>query len=251
MKRKQKKKEKYKKTFKWYLDKILMAIMGIFALMGVMALLSSADSDGTELMFSGIAILLLTGLLMSPNILLYAVKEGKDWESRVFKYKQGKSFRNKLYQEDFFRKVADPSPYHNKIVHGVIREAVWSLGGLIVLITYILFRNIISFLFGYSRRRSKAFVYISAIIIFLIPMFAYNVTCSIHRIRTVLRREYFVCHAVVSGVKCFNMRITGKKGDIYQFKYCRCLGVRERDVHDSKVILAFVPDEVYLLPDNE
>ena len=226
-----------------------MVPIGLFVLFGALALLAAADEDDMELMLAGIAILFLTGLLMSPNIIMYAIKESKDWESRVFKDKKGKSFENKLYKESFFYKIEYPASYHDKIVSGVIRESVLNFGGLIILIAVVLGGYIITFLFGFSRDSHKAFAYITAILVFLIPAFTYNLSCSIYRIRTVLRREYFVCHAVVSEVDNFEMRITGEN-DIYKFNYCRCLGIRAKDVHDTKAILAFVPDEVYLFPDK-
>lgn len=86
------------------------------------------------------------------------------------------------------------------------------------------------------------------IVVFLIPIFSYNITCSVCRIRTVLRHEYSVYHAVVSKVDWVEMYITGETGNVYKFEYCRCLGVRAKEIHDTNVILAFVPDEVYLLP---
>lgn len=171
-----------------------------------------------------------------------------DWQSRLFKDKLGKSFKGRLHKEDFFYKMEDPSRFHSKVVFGVIREAILNSGGLIILIPFIIIGNILTLMFGMHREQTKAGFYILVIVVFLIPIFAYNIACSICRIRTVLRREYIAYHAVVSKVDWFDMYITGEKGNTYEFSYCRCLGVRAKEIHNTNVILVFVPDEVYLLP---
>lgn len=238
------------RTFRWYLDKILMVPMGIIVLFGTLALLAAVDEDDMELMLFGTLILLLAGLLASPNIILYAIKDGRDWRSRSFKYKLEKSFENKIFGEDYFYMLNDSSPYHDKVIFGVVREAVLNFGALIILIALVLGGNIVTFLFGFPRDSYKAFVYVAAVLVFFVPALIYNLTRSICRIRVVRRREYFACHAVVSEVNNFEMKIRGENG-VYKFNYCRCLGIRAKDVHNIKAILVFVPDEVYLIPVNQ
>lgn len=224
--------------------------MGILVLLGALILFAAADMDDSELISLGSGILILVGFLMSPNIILYAIKDNKDWRSKAFKYKREESFEKKIYKEEIFHKLEDASPYHNKIVFGVVREAVLNFGALIILIALALIGLFNTFLFGSGRDSSKAFAYITAILVFLIPSFVYNLTCSIYRLRTVLRREYFACRTVVSEVYKFEISIMGKN-NTYKFSYCRCLGIRAKDVCETNAVLVFVPDEVYLIPYNE
>lgn len=239
--------KKQPKTFKWYLDKVLMVPVGALALFGALALLAGKDEYDGELMLFGVGIMVFAGLLASPNIVLYGIKDSRDWKSKAFKDKKGRSFEEKLYKEPSFYKLKDPSPYHDKVSFGVTREAALNFGGLIILIAFLLIRPVIAFLFGLPRNSAKGFAVISAVLTCLIPSFVYNVTCSAYRIRAFRRREYFACHAVVKSVDNFEMCISGEYGS-YEFQYCRCLGIREKDVRDTEAILVFVPGEVYLIP---
>lgn len=140
----------------------------------------------------------------------------------------GRSFSRQLHNEDFFYEITYPSPYHSKILWGVIREAILNFGVLIIPIVYFIIRNVILFIFGMSRFEGKAVLFLLIIVVLLIPAFSYNLTCSICRIHTVLRREYGVYHAVVSKANGLDMYITGQNGKVYKFEYCRCLGIRAK-----------------------
>lgn len=242
--------KKQPKTFKWYLDKVLMVPVGAMALFGALSLLAGRDDEDAELMLFGVAIMVFAGLLASPNIVLYGIKDSRGWEKKAFEDKKGRSFEEKLYKETSFYRINDPSPYHEKVRFGVTREAVLNFGALFILIAYLLIRPVIAFLFGLPRSRAKGFALIAVVLTCLIPSFVYNVTCSVYRILAFRRREYFACHAVVKSVDNFEMCISGKYG-VYEFKYCRCLGIREKDVHDTEAVLVFVPGEVYLIPVSE
>lgn len=247
MKHKQKENEN-PKTFKWYLDKIFMAATAAFLIAGFVLWIVSAEKDNMTMMFIGVAMIPGTGLLITPNIVLLAIKDSKEWKSRAFKDRQGRSFKAQLHREDFFYKIDYPLPYHSKIVSGVIREAILNFGVLMILIACIIIGSIISLFFGMNMYHGRAFLFVLIIVSLLIPIFSYNITCSAYRIRTVLRREDSAYHAVVSKVDGSDMCITGQKRNVYKFKYFRCLGVRAKEIRDTKVILVFVPDEVYLLP---
>ena len=247
MKHEQQKNEK-PKTFKWYLDKILMVVTAAFLMTGVVIWIVSTENDNITMMFISVAMIPGTGLLITPNIVLLAVKDSKDWKSRSFKDRRGRSFNNQLHREDFFFKMENPSRFHSKIVLGVVREAILNSGGMMILISCIIIGSIMLLILGMDRYHAGAYLFIFIIVVFLILILSYNITCSVCRIRTVLRREYSVYHAVVSKVDWLDMYITGEKGNVYKFGYCRCLGVRAKEIHDTNVVLVFVPDEVYLLP---
>lgn len=77
MKHKQKKNET-PKTFKWYLDKILMVVTAAFLITGLVIWGVSADNGNMTMMLIGVAMIPGTGLLITPNIILSAVKDSKD-----------------------------------------------------------------------------------------------------------------------------------------------------------------------------
>lgn len=243
-------KEKKSRTFKWYLDKILMVLVAIFLLVGIVICVGSAEDGNTKLMLIGGAMIPGTGLLATPNIVLSAIKDSKVWKSRSFKAGYRKSFERQLHSEDAFNEINDFSPYHSKIVAGVIRNAILNFGGLILLIVIAIIGNIYSFFYDVDSDRAQSFFILLCIAFCLIPIFSYGITCSICRIRTVLRHEYSIYYAVASFIDGSDLYITGAKGNEYKLKYCTCLGIRKKEIHDTKVILAIVPDEVYLLPYN-
>lgn len=243
-------KEKKPRTFKWYLDKILMVLMALFILTGIVICLVAAENGNMKMMLIGVAMIPGTGLLATPNIVLYAIKDCRDWKDRSFKAGSRKSFRGQLQREDTFYEIKDSSPYHSKIVSGVIRNAILNFGVLFLFIVIAIIGGIYSFFEDMDSDRAQAFAFLLFIAVLLIPIFTYHITCSIYRIRTVLRHEYSIYYAVVSNVDGSDLYIDGAKGNVYEFKYCTCLGIRKKEIHNTKAILVIVPDEVYLLPYN-
>lgn len=247
MKYRQKEKET-PKTFKWYLDKILMVGIAVLVITAYVIWTVATEKDNMTLLYIAAAMIPGTGLLITPNIILSAIKDSRDWRGRLFRDRRGKYFQGQLLREDFFYGIKLPSSYHSKVLFGVIREAVLNSGVWIILIAYIIIRSIILPIFGMNRYPDRAFLFLLIILALLILIVSYNITCSIYRIRTVLRQEYSVYHAIVSKADWSDIYITGTKGKVYQFEHCRCLGIRAKKIKDTKAILVFVPDEVYLLP---
>lgn len=129
-------------------------LVGSIMMTGIVIAGVSAEKGNRIMMFVGIAMIPGTGLLITPNIILVAIKDNKDWKSRLFKDKHGKSFKGRLHEEDFFYKMEDPSRFHSKVVFGVIREAILNSGGLIILIPFIIIGNILTLMFGMHREQT-------------------------------------------------------------------------------------------------
>ena len=70
------------------------------------------------------------------------------------------------------------------------------------------------------------------------------------KIRVVKNHEYIAYHAIVPSVNNGRIGIY-HKGKQFTYKYCTCVGIKEKEVKDTKAILVFVPDDVFLFPENE
>lgn len=243
-------KEKKPRTFKWYLDKTLMVLVAIFLLTGIVICIGAAEDGNTKLMMVGAATIPGTGLLATPNIVLYALKDCKVWKSRAFRAGYRKSFERQIHSEDTFYEIKDSSPYHSKIVAGAIRNAILNFGVLLIFIVIAIAGGIYSFFYDMDSDSAEAFIFLFGIAVLLIPIFTYHITCSIYRICIVLRHEYSIYYAVVNDVDGSDLYIAGAKGNEYKLQNCTCLGIRKKEIHDTKVVLAIVPDEVYLIPYN-
>ena len=244
MKRKRKIKEK-PKTFNRYLNRILIAAVAAIVITGVVIMIVSAVQDNMTMMFVGIAMLPGASILATPNIVRYALKDNTDWESK-FREK-----RYKLHKAGMLSTVSDMSPYLKKLLWGVRREALWNFFKLMLGVFGILVIRIILIANDVGEANEVDFFIILGVLVFGIPISAYNIASSAYRIRTVKRRQYNAYRTEASGADGLHMWIMDKNDNIYTFDYCRCLGIRPKKVHGTKVILVFVPDEVYLIPDGE
>ena len=82
-----------------------------------------------------------------------------------------------------------------------------------------------------------------------LPAFSYSLTNFVYRLRVVKRREYIAYHAVVRGMRDNRLTIF-YKSKISVFKYSNCVGMSQKDVHDTPGIIIFIPDEAYFFPDE-
>lgn len=240
------KKKEQPRTFKQKLDKMLKFAVAALVLTAVVLFIVGAAQDNMTLMIVGTAMLPGTGILITPNIVLYAFKDNKGWKGKF------RETHDRLYKEGMLGSVDDMSPYQNKLLWGVRREALWNLFKLTVLLAGILAGSYLIVVNGESGSDEfLSFLVVIGILTFGIPTMSYNIACSAHRIRTVKRCKYNAYHAVASGADGLYMWIMGKNEAIHSFDYCRCLGIRAKKIHNTNVILVFVPDEVYLIPDKD
>ena len=243
---KRKKKKTQPKTFKWYLDRILRVLVGVLVITGVVLFIVGGTQDNMIMMFVGIGILPGTGILITPNIVRYAFKDNTDWKSKF------RGRLDRLYKAGMLSRVSDMSPYQNKLVRGVRREALWNLSKLLLVVTVVLVVTYFAITEGADDNSAVVvFLVLIGVLTFGIPIIAYNIASSAYRVRTVKRREYDAYRTVVSGADGLNIWIIDPKDAVHTFEYCRCLGIRSKNVHNTKAILVFIPDEVYLLPEQE
>lgn len=66
----------------------------------------------------------------------------------------------------------------------------------------------------------------------------------------VVLRNQVLDHAVVKSVRSYKMCIN-EEGRKYSYDYATCVGIKEKDVHDTKAVLIFIPDDVLIFPDKD
>lgn len=234
--------EKKPKTLKWYLDKLPILAVAAMVIAGIVIMIIATNNDDTVMVIVGVAMLPGAGILITPRVIISALKESRGWRDRMLDYN--------LLREEFFCEISDYSPYHKRVCRAVIREASLNFLFLIGVLAFFIVAGVITLEGNIDSDDFAVFLITLGIIIFIIPILAYNITCAACRIRIALRREYCVYRSQVKAVDGYNMKIVGKLG-IYKFKYCKCLGICKEEVYDTNAILVFVPDEVYILPDDE
>lgn len=225
-----------------YLDKLLILAAAVLVITGIAIMIAASDNDDTVMVSVGAAMLPGAGLLITPRVIISAIREKRGWKNNMLD--------NKLLREDFFCEISDPSPYHKRICSAVIREALLNFLALIGVLAFFIVAGIITLNGNIDANAVGIFLIMLGILIFIIPILAYNVTCAVCRIRIARRREYPVYRSQVKTVDGYNMKIVGKLG-VYKFKYCKCIGIKADDIYETNAVLAFVPDEVYLFPDEE
>ena len=75
-----------KKTKRWYTDKMLTTLVPVLIMMAITFLSFGEDARGRMTFFTaGFIMLPLTGALVTPNVVGYALKDMKGWKNRMCK----------------------------------------------------------------------------------------------------------------------------------------------------------------------
>jgi hypothetical protein len=139
---------------------------------------------------------------------------------------------------------------HKAIFRAVLKEQVLNIIVMIVVpIVLMVGSGYIAQHARFSRTQGRAGFVFAFILIFGLPLFFYSFTNFVYRLRVVKRREYIAYHAVVRGMHDNRLTLFNKS-KIHTFKYSNCIGMSEKDVHDTPGIIVFVPDEAYFFPDE-
>lgn len=243
-----KKKEKNKQppgAAKKTLDRVLKILVAVLVVTGVILFLAGGTNDNIPLMFVGIGMLPAAGIVITPLSVKEAFNDNKSWKSRF------SDQRNRLYKAGMLKRVSDMTPYQNKLVGGVRRLAFWNLFKLLLVLGVVLVGSLLGAKESSGNNGFLSFIVLVGIVTFGIPISAYNIACSAYRLRTVKRCEYNAYHTIVKGANGMHMWIMDDNERVIKFDYCKRLGIRAKDIHDTGLILVFVPDEVFLLPGNK
>ena len=101
-----------------------------------------------------------------------------------------------------------------------------------------------------ERATYLAFVTLVAIAIFAIPVLSVLLTRLICRLRLVKRHMYQVRHVIAKRADDKELIVEGGVGP-GRYGYPVCIGIRKKDVHDTKATLIIFPDTVMLFPDEK
>lgn len=253
---------KKEKNRKWYVDKFLFGLTPAWITVAtVFFSFYLEDSEGVYLIFS-IIIFLIIGISTTPNVVLYALNDMKNWKT-IF-YNNGNFSRNK-YVNGFYMMRA-PVSFERKLYFAVLKEQLLNIGSVALFI--ILFMIIALFSHSYKSAgapgdiiyaivhtksvRAEGYSFFGAVFFasFWIPIFAYYITNAVYKLKIIKHHEYIVYHAIVDKVDTFKIRINNS-GIHYEYNYCSCVGIKSKNINKTKAILIFIPDDVLLFPDNE
>ena len=253
-----------KKSKKWYTDKMLIILIP-FLLMMAIRFISFYEGESGKPVFTiiGFIMLPLTGVLVTPNVVGYALKDMKGWKSNMF-YKKGNLHKFKA-DKDFYM-VKEPVPFQKKIYLTVLRDEILNIGTVVFIALYTFIISMLDNLGGdrYKGHILMAIIHAKAVrargvlaiicillLAFGIPIMAYYITNAVYKLKCVRRREYITYHAIVNGVNNYKLRINHNSGRWYNYDYCSCVGIRPKKVHNTSAILIIVPDDLLLFPDKE
>ena len=235
-------KKKTHEKGKRVLNIALIILMIVWYIAAFVILTSGADNDDIPMVLIGAGMFPAGGLIISVNSAKYALKDLKGWR-RIFT-------KPRLPENDVFYVVKDPSCLHKAIFRAVLKEQVLNIIVMIVvLIVLMVGSGYIAQHARFSRTQGRAGFVFAFILIFGLPLFFYSFTNFVYRLRVVKRREYIAYHVVVRGMHDNRLTLFNKS-KIHTFKYSNCIGMSEKDVHDTPGIIIFVPDEAYFFPDE-
>lgn len=255
-----------KKTKRWYIDKMLTTLVPVLIMTAITFLSFGEDAHGRMTFFTaGFIMLPLTGALVTPNVVGYALKDMKGWKTRMFR-KNGNL--HKFADDDDFYHVKSPVSFERRLYLAVFRDELLNMGtvifvaiGVMVIAFFAIATDgagghsgdIIGAIFHAKAERMVGVFGIALLMLitFGIPVMAYYITNMIYKLRVVRRHDYIAYHAVVAGVDNYKLRINHHSGRWYKYDYCSCVGIRPKDVHNERATLIFVPDDLLLFPDKK
>ena len=258
------KRNKKKKTTMWYVDKIIAAFIPTLIMTAIVLIgIDDLVNDKLSLAIVGFIMFPCIGILVTPNIIRYALNDMKNWKDIFYKNGNLHTFKD---SENFYE-VKPPVPFQRKLYFAVLKDQVLNLGTVVfLLIGFVLFamvsithesdadykgRIIASIIHVKAERAVGPLAFIMLFfIVFGIPIMAYYITNTVYKLRVVRRHKYIAYHAIVKEVKTYKLLIR-HNGRVYKYDYCTCVGIREKKVHDTKAILVFIPDDLFLFPDKE
>ena len=255
---------KREKNTKWYVDKVLLSLIPVFITIATVLFSFYSETNEVAFLLFSILLFLLIGIVTTPNIVLYALNDMKDWKKNIF-YKNGNlNVCNKKIIKGFYMMHA-PVSFERKIYFAVIKEQLLNIFAVFIYIMLFIIihllnsayeggvnpGNVVHAVLHTRAIRAEGYMFFVSVFLasFWIPLFAYYITNAIYKLRIVKRREYIAYHAIVDKVDSFKIRINNS-GVHYKYDYCSCVGIKSKNVNKTPAILIFVPDDLFLFADK-
>ena len=249
------------KTTGWYADKYLAAFVAVWVIAALTVISLGYEKDDVTMLL-GLLMFPVISIAVSPNAVMYALKDMKDWTKILYGNGNLENFKD---SKDFY-KVRTPVGFERRIFRTVVKHQILNISTVIVVMFILALRGIISVLSYDSYQVSPgdifgALIYVRArrgtgvlffvllfIVVFGFPVFVYYVTNAIYKLRVVTSHKYIAYHAIVENVDSGVIRIN-RDGRHYKYKYCTLVGMRQKNVHDTPAVLIFLPDDLLMFPD--
>ena len=262
-KAKKSKKNTKEKTAKWYVDKFL-AFLILAGIIIAVFLIAVGSGEDEVMMYTGFLLFPFMSILVSPNAVLYALKDLKNWKDIFYGKGNLESFKD---NKDFYW-VKAPVAFEKRLVLAVIKDQILNLSalasfmiigaiaGIISILTYDSHRvapgDILgAIIYVRVRRGTGVMAFILIIIaVFGFPILVYFITNVINTFRIIAGHKYLAYHAVVKRVDSYKVTIN-QDGRHYEYKYGTLVGMRESQVQDTPATLIFIPDDVLIFPDEK
>ena len=255
-------KSKKEKNRKWYVDKFLFALIFVWITIAMVFFsFFLENNEGVYLIFA-IIIFLCIGIITTPNVILYALNDMKNWQEIVTK---NGNLANCKKAHGFY-KMYPPVSFERKIYFAILKDQILNIHTVALVIIFFIVGallssshenaeisgNIFYAILHTKSVRAEGYLFFGAVFFaaFWIPIFAYYITNAVYKLRIVKRHEYIVYHAIVNKVDTFKIRINNSNVH-FSYDYCSCVGIKSKDVNNTKAILIFVPDDMLLFPDTE
>lgn len=254
-------KNKKEKNRKWYVDKFLLALTPVWITIAMVFFSFFGEENESIYLIFSIIIFLCIGISTTPNVILYALNDMKNWKEIV----NQNGNLGKCKKANGFYKIQTPVSFERKIYFAILKDQILNLHTVALCIIFFIALALLSgsyesagisgnifYAIAHVRAtRAEGYVFFIAVFFaaFWIPIFAYYITNAVYKLRIVKRHEYIAYHAIVNKVDTFKIRINNS-GVHYKYDYCSCVGIKSKDVNNTKSILIFVPDDMLLFPDT-
>ena len=242
-----------------YRDDVI--IVFIFLVVGAAVTLFALGNKDIEFLIA-LAMFPAVGIISTPNAVRYALKDMKKWEKIFY----GNGNLHICKENNNFYKVKTPVSFERKLFWVVFKNQVLDHVTVIAIMLLIVNAGIIRMIIGKHKaapgligaivhvriERSAGFLFFALVFIaaFGIPILAYYVTNAACRLSVVRKHKYIAYHAIVKSVRSYKLSIN-EEGRHYKYNYATCVGIREKNVHDTKAVLIFIPDDVLVFPDKD
>lgn len=249
------------KPFKWYINGVLISFTNTFIVTAITVFTLGNQENSNINYLIGVGIFPLIGIITTPNIVKYVKHDTTKWK-KIF-YKNGDL--HKIQDSKDYYRVQTPVSFEKKILSEVYKGQIKNILiviGFMVMVTMACMHhierghsysdNVVRNLLELRAERSFGFGFFLTIFFaaFGIPIVAYYVSNALKKIRVVKNHEYIAYHVILSGVRNGQIGIYHRNKQ-YTYKYCTCVGIKEKDVNNTPATLIFLPDDVLIFPDNE
>jgi len=254
--------EKKEKTAKWYVDKFIAGLVPVWVIAAISIIIIGYEED-ESVMYMGFLMFPVISMLISPNAALYAVRDTKGWK-RIF---YGKGNLERFKEDKDFYTVKAPVPFEKRLFRAVVKNEllnvftvisalfVVSVIGVFAILTYdshsVSPGDVIGAVFYVRVRRGTGVMafYLLLALVFGFPAFVYYVTNAVYKLRFVSKHKYMAYHAVVYNMHDYVLNINSE-GRYYKYKFATLVGMKESQINNTPAVLVFIPDDVFVFPDE-